>query len=39
MEPLSLSLPRNPRDTHQSVIETVLELAKKAKNIIVIVDA
>jgi pyruvate decarboxylase len=38
IKPLNLSIPRNPKDEHQAAFETVIELAKKAQNIIVIVD-
>jgi pyruvate decarboxylase len=39
IKPLNLSIPRNPKDEHQAVLETVIDLAKKAQNIVVIVDA
>jgi len=39
IKPLNLSIPRNPKDEHQAALETVIELAKKAQNIVVIVDA
>ena len=39
IKPLNLSLPRNPKDEHQAAIEAVLDAAKKAENIVVIVDA
>ncbi len=38
IKPLNLSIPRNPKDEHQAALETVIELAKKAQNIIIIVD-
>ncbi|CAF2068186.1 unnamed protein product [Rotaria magnacalcarata] len=39
IEPLKLSLVRNPIKVHRAAIETILDLVKKAGNIIVIVDS
>ena len=39
IKPLNLSIPRNPKDMHNAALETVLDLAKKAQSIVVIVDA
>lgn len=39
MKPLNLSIARNPKDVHQAALQTVLDLARKSQNIIVIVDA
>ncbi len=39
IKPLNLTIPRNPKDEHEAAIEAVLDAAKKAKNIVVIVDA
>ncbi len=39
IKPLNLTSPRNPKDEHEAAIEAVLDAAKKAKNIVVIVDA
>jgi TPP-dependent 2-oxoacid decarboxylase len=39
MKPLNLSIPQNPKHTHEAALETVIGLAKKAQNIVVIVDA
>jgi TPP-dependent 2-oxoacid decarboxylase len=39
IKPLNLKSPRNPKDEHEAAIEAVLDAAKKAKNIVVIVDA
>ncbi|CAF0885345.1 unnamed protein product [Adineta steineri] len=39
IKPLNLSIPRNPKDDHEAAIEAIIDVAKKAQNIIVIVDA
>ena len=39
IKPLCLSVPRNPKDEHQAALENIIELARKAQNIAVIVDA
>lgn len=39
IKPLDLSVARNPKDVHQAAMEAVLRQAKKAKHIVVIVDA
>lgn len=39
IKPLNLSIPRNPKDEHQAALEAIFDVAKKAKNIAVIVDA
>jgi pyruvate decarboxylase len=39
IKPLNLSVPRNPKDEHQAALESVIDIAKKAQNIVVIVDA
>ncbi|CAF0799443.1 unnamed protein product [Adineta steineri] len=39
IKPLNLSIPRNPKDDHEAAIEAIIDAAKKAQNIIVIVDA
>jgi TPP-dependent 2-oxoacid decarboxylase len=39
IKPLNLTTPNNPKDEHEAAIEAVLEAAKKAQNIVVIVDA
>jgi TPP-dependent 2-oxoacid decarboxylase len=36
---LSAMIPRNPKDEHQAALEAVTGHAKKAQNIVVIVDA
>jgi len=38
-KPLNLNIPRNPKDEHQAALEVVIDHAKKAQNIVVIVDA
>jgi TPP-dependent 2-oxoacid decarboxylase len=38
-KPLNLSIPPNPKDVHQAALENVIDLAKKAQNIVLIVDA
>jgi pyruvate decarboxylase len=39
IKPLNLSIPQNPKNEHQAALETVLDLAQKAQNIVVIIDA
>ncbi len=39
IKPLNLSTPHNPKNEHQAALETVLDLAQKAQNIVVIIDA
>ena len=39
IKPLNLEVARNPKDVHQAALEAVIEAARKAKNIVVIVDA
>jgi len=39
IKPLNLSIPRNPQDVHQAALESVIDLAKKAKTIVIVVDA
>lgn len=39
IKPLNLSIPLNPTDEHQAALEVILDLVKKATDIIVIVDA
>jgi pyruvate decarboxylase len=38
IKPLNLSIPRNPKDEHEAALETVIDIVKKAQNIVVIVD-
>ena len=39
VKPLHLTIPRNPKDVHEAAIEAVLYQAKKAQNIVLIIDA
>jgi len=39
IKPLNLSIARNPKEEHEAALETVIDLVKKAQNIVVIVDA
>lgn len=39
IKPLNLKVARNPKDVHQAAVEAVIEAARKAKNIVIIVDA
>ena len=39
IKPLNLSIARNPKDVHQAALQAVIDAARKAKNIVVIVDA
>jgi pyruvate decarboxylase len=39
IKPLNLTIPCNPKEEHQAAIEAVLDCAKKAETIIVLVDA
>ena len=39
IKPLNLKITRNPKDIHQAAVEAVIEASRKAKNIVVIVDA
>lgn len=39
IKPLNLTIPRNPKDDHEAALEAVIDIAKQAKNIVVIVDA
>lgn len=39
IKPLCLKISRNPKDDHAAAIETIIDVAKKAQNIVVIVDA
>ncbi|CAF3425929.1 unnamed protein product [Rotaria sp. Silwood2] len=39
LKSLKLKIPHNPKDVHAAAIETVINVAKRAENIVVIVDA
>ncbi|CAF4678428.1 unnamed protein product [Rotaria sp. Silwood1] len=39
LKPLELKIPHNPKETHAAAIEAVINAAKRAQNIVVIVDA
>jgi len=38
-KPLNLSIPHNPKDVHQAALDNIIDVARKAENIVVIVDA
>ena len=39
MKPLNLTIPPNPKDVQKAALEAVIDNAKKAEKIVVIVDA
>jgi len=39
IKPLNLTIPRNPKDVHAAALETIIDIAKRAQNIVVVVDA
>lgn len=39
LKPLNVTIARNPKEEHEAALEAVIENAKRAENIVVIVDA
>ena len=39
IKPLNLATQRNPKDEHEAALEAIIDIAKRAQNIVVIVDA
>jgi TPP-dependent 2-oxoacid decarboxylase len=39
IKPLNLKIPRNPKDDHEAAREAIIDIAQRAQNIVVVVDA